>query len=219
MRLGVLGGSFDPIHLGHLLVAEEARETLACDRVLLVPAARPPHKPDRILTPYAQRLRMVELAVTGLDGLAASDLERDADHPSFTVETLRRLRSAEAGAELWLILGADSLEDIPNWREPEEIGRLAQIAVYPRPGWTGELALLADRAPLTRRWRAEGRIHLLDGPPVDLSASEIRRRAAAGRSLRFLVTEEVRRFILEQRLYRGAEAGPADAGRRSGDAG
>jgi nicotinate-nucleotide adenylyltransferase len=213
VRLGILGGTFDPIHLGHLLVAEEARETLACDRVLIVPAARPPHKPDRVLSPYAQRLRMVELAVEGLDGLCASDLERDARHPSFTVETLRRLRAEAAEAELWLILGADSLEDIPNWREPEEIGRLARLAVYPRPGWGADLAELADRVPLTRRWQAEGRIRLLAGPPIDLSASAIRARAADGRSLRFLVTDAVRRFICEHDLYRGAAgAHPAPGG-------
>jgi len=211
MRLGLFGGSFDPIHLGHLLVAEEARDALRLDRVLFVPASRPPHKPGRALTPYTDRTRMVRLALRGNPGFELAELERDAARPSYTVETLRRLRAApEPIDDLWLLLGGDSLEEIDTWREPEEIARLARLAVYPRPGWKAGFAAAASPVPShAARWAEEGRLRFLDGPPIDLSATAIRERAAAGRSLRFLVPEPVRRFIVERGLYADRAAPPA----------
>ncbi|MFN8549405.1 MAG: nicotinate-nucleotide adenylyltransferase [Candidatus Eisenbacteria bacterium] len=194
MRLGILGGTFDPIHLGHLLLAEQAREALDLDRVLLMPAARPPHKPDAPISDFADRLRMVALAAEESDGLFASDLERDAGVPSFTVATLRRLRAQEPEAELWLILGGDSLRDLPTWREPEEIVRLARIAVYPRPGEDE-----ASANPPAQLLGASA-THL-PGPRVHLASTEIRARVAAGRSIRFLVPRAVERYIEERGLY------------------
>lgn len=205
MRLGVLGGTFDPVHIGHLLAAEQAREILACDRVLLIPAGNPPHKPARVGAAYADRVRMLEIALAGIDGLAVSTLEADEGAPSYTVGTLRRLRAkAGPGVELWLLMGSDSLLELPTWREPETILDLASLGVYRRPGdpigrTSGRPPELpADLARLLagRTWR------LLPGPRVRLSSSEIRRRAARGRSLRFLVPEAVREYILVQGLYR-----------------
>jgi nicotinate-nucleotide adenylyltransferase len=202
MRAGILGGTFDPVHIGHLLLAEQAREALALDQVILVPAARPPHKPGRVLTPFDVRLEMVRLAIGEAETFAVSGIERDPARPSWTVETLRRLRAAPgAPEETWLLLGADSLEELPTWREPEEIVRMARLAVYPRPGWDAA-TLETSLSPSQREWRAAGRLVLLDGPRLALSSSEIRDRARCGRSLRFLVPEPVRAYITAHGLYR-----------------
>lgn len=202
MRAGFLGGTFDPVHLGHLLLAEQARDALALDQVILVPAARPPHKPGLVLTPFDLRLEMVRLAVEETEGFSVSGIERDPARPSWTVETLRRLLAAPgAPQEIWLLLGADSLDELPTWREPEEIVRLARLAVYPRPGWD-RATTPALLPPDQETWRAEGRLVLLDGPRLALSSSEIRERARLGRSLRFLVPEAVRSFIITHGLYR-----------------
>jgi nicotinate-nucleotide adenylyltransferase len=208
VRVGILGGSFDPIHLGHLLLAEQARESLALQRVILVPAGRPPHKPGRVLTRFDLRLEMVRLAVGEVDGFAVSEIERDPARPSWTVGTLRRLLAGPgAPAETWLLLGADSLEELPTWREPEEIVRLARLAVYPRPGWDAATAP-ASLAPVQEAWRAAGRLVLLDGPRLALSSSEIRDRVRRGCSLRFLVPESVRSFIAAHGLYRDETSAP-----------
>ena len=222
MRLGVLGGTFDPVHLGHLLVAEQAREALALDRVLLIPAARPPHKPEAPIAAFADRLRMVALARDGCDHLLASDLEADPLQPSFTVDTLRRLRAStpELG-ELWLLVGSDSIADLPGWRDPREILRLARLAVYPRPR-EGEDERSPGNGPESpdRESPEEAAsapasvlsgvpVRRLEGPRLRLSSTEIRERVRSGRSIRFLVPEAVRAYILERGLYRGgAPAGP-----------
>jgi nicotinate-nucleotide adenylyltransferase len=207
MRAGILGGTFDPVHLGHLLLAEQAREALTLDQVILVPAARPPHKPGRILTPFDLRLEMVRLAVEDTDGLTVSGIERDPARPSWTVETLRRLLAQpEAPEETWLLLGTDSLDELPTWREPEEIVRLVRLAVYPRPRWDGATSPGA-LSPAQEVWRAAGRLVLLDGPRLALSSSEIRERTRQGRSLRFLVPEPVRSFITVHGLYRDETPG------------
>ncbi len=190
MRLGVLGGTFDPIHLGHLLLAEQARESLELDRVLLVPAARPPHKADGPRTSHRHRFRMLELALEGIPGLVPSDLERDEARPSYTVETLARVRAElESNDQIFLLLGTDSLRDLPTWREPERISRLARLAVYPRPG--------EEIAPSP----SHGEVLWLDGPRLRLSATEVRARIAAGRSVRFLVPDVVREYIDRHGLY------------------
>ena len=209
MRAGILGGTFDPIHLGHLLLAEQAREALALDQVILVPAARPPHKPGRVITPFDLRIEMVRRAVGDAEGFTVSGIERDPARPSWTVETLRRLLAQPAAPEeMWLLLGADSLDELPTWREPEEIIRLARLAVYARPGWAAATPSAA-LSPAQEVWRAAGRLVLLDGPRLALSSSEIRERTRQGRSLRFLVPEPVRSFIAVHGLYRDGPPGEA----------
>ncbi|MBK8230560.1 MAG: nicotinate (nicotinamide) nucleotide adenylyltransferase [Candidatus Eisenbacteria bacterium] len=200
MRIGILGGTFDPIHLGHLMLAEQARETLSLDRVLVMPAARPPHKPEVPISAYEHRLAMVELALAGAEPLRASDFEREDDRPSFTVETLRRLTASAPEDRFVLLLGSDSLRDLPGWREPREISRLAELAVYPRPGEEESLISEGERVttggddPITAR--------LLEGPRLRLSSTEVRARVRAGRSIRFLVPPAVARYIQAHGLYR-----------------
>jgi len=192
-RIGVFGGTFDPPHLGHLVLAEWAWARLRRDRVLLVPAGAPPHKLGRRLSEPAHRLAMTRLAVRGNPALAVADLEARRAGPSFTVDTLGTLRARYPGARLFLLMGADSLADFPTWREPERIARLATlvVAARPRPG-------AARRARLPRGARV---VHL-DNPLVDISSSALRARARARRPLRYLVPDAVAAYIERQRLYR-----------------
>lgn len=189
MRIGVLGGTFDPIHVGHLWMAEAARDQLRLDLVYLVPAGRPPHKQGQPTSPYGDRLAMARLAAAGVPGLEVSELERDPEQPSFTLDTLARIAERHEGAELWLVLGGDSLRDLPTWHRPDEIVRRARLAVLPRPGIAS--GPLPDGA----------RVTFLDGPLLAVSASELRARLAGGGSVRHLVTASVRRWIERRGLY------------------
>jgi nicotinate (nicotinamide) nucleotide adenylyltransferase len=146
MRIGVFGGTFDPPHVGHLALAEWAREALRLDRVLFVPAGRPPHKGRRVLTPVAHRVAMTRLAVRGQRAFVVSALEARRNGPSFTVDTLRALRKREPGARIFLLMGADSLAEFPTWRDPAGILGFATLAVAARPGTRGRAAARA-RAP------------------------------------------------------------------------
>jgi nicotinate-nucleotide adenylyltransferase len=186
MRLGVLGGSFDPIHGGHLALAEAARDRLRLDRVLLVVAASQPLKPGGPVAPAEDRYAMVRLAVRGRPRLEASDLELGRPGPSWTVDTLREIRRRVPDAEaVFLLLGADALADFPRWREVEEIRRLARVVACPRPG---------SAAP-------RGVDELLDAATPDASSTEVRRRLAEGKSAEDLVPDDVLAYIRERGLY------------------
>jgi nicotinate-nucleotide adenylyltransferase len=198
-RLGVLGGSFDPPHVGHLWLATLAADAMALDRVLVVPAPRPPHKPGWQLSPAENRLAMASLAVADDPRLEVSTIELEREGPSYTVDTLEALRSASPDAELVLVMAADSLAGISTWRRPERLLQLAEWAVGPRPGSAPPPA-----EELARQLGGDARrIHLLDGPALDVSATEIRARVAAGRAIRYLVPRGVERYIAEHALYRG----------------
>jgi nicotinate-nucleotide adenylyltransferase len=197
----MVGGTFDPIHVGHLALARSAREQLGFERILFVPAARPPHKRSQDVSPAADRLAMVELAIAGQPGFDVSRIEIDRPGPSFTIDTTEQLIEGAAAAgrpiELTIILSAESFADLPSWHEPDRLLRLARIAVAPRPGHP---APMADR--LDRRLAAfADRIDVLDGPHLDVSASDIRRRVAAGESIAGLVPAPVAAYIEAHRLY------------------
>jgi nicotinate-nucleotide adenylyltransferase len=194
--VGILGGTFDPIHHGHLVIAEEAREALGLERVLLVPAATPPHKPGRPVTPAAHRLAMVELAIAGNPAFEASRLELDRGGTSYTVDTLLAL--SELGAsDLWFILSAEALAEFPDWRQPARILELCRLAVVPRAGHERlDAAWLAASFP-----GREDRVAFLSGPLLPISGSVVRRRAAAGRSVRYLVPDAVASYIADHALY------------------
>lgn len=197
-RIGILGGTFDPPHVGHLWLATLAADALGLDRVLLMPAARPPHKGNRPISNAADRVMMTRLATSGDALLDLSLIEMERPGPSYTVDSLEQLRRAYGSASLVLVMAADSLAEIDEWREPDRLLELAEWAVGPRPG-----SELPDRAGLRARFgAAEARIHLLDGPSLDLSSSEIRRRVAAGRSIRYLVPRAVEELISDRGLYR-----------------
>jgi nicotinate-nucleotide adenylyltransferase len=206
--LGVLGGTFDPIHIAHLAVAEEAREALGLERVLFIPAGIPPHKRTRAITPGEDRLAMLELAIADNPAFAASRIELDRDGPSYTVDTLEALRDERLAAgdppDLVLIVSAEAFADFAGWREPLRILELAVVAVAPRDGF-------ADATPeaVSRDFPGlEDRVVLLDGPRLRLSASDLRARAAAGRSLRYLVPDAVAAHIEDHALYRDPRRTP-----------
>lgn len=194
----MFGGTFDPIHIGHLHLAEWAREQLALDRVLFVPAAQPPHKLGFAVTEARQRLDMVGLAIAGNPAFDIATLEIDRAGVSFTADTLRELATSFPHDEWHLLIGADSLAEFPTWREPEEILRLAKLIIIPRHG---------SAIPPREQWAtpllaAAERVYLLDAPLLDISSRLLRRRVSEGKSIRYLVPAGVAAYINAQRLYR-----------------
>ena len=198
-KVGILGGTFDPPHIGHLWLATLAADNLGLGHVLLMPAARPPHKGRRPISNAADRVMMTRLAIGGDPGLDLSLVEMERPGPSYTVDSLVQLR-ADLGREvgLVLIMAADSFAEIDAWREPDRLLELAEWAVGPRPGTP-----LPTREALRERFgEAAARIHLLEGPSLDVSSSEIRARVAAGRPIRYLVPRAVEELITARGLYR-----------------
>jgi nicotinate-nucleotide adenylyltransferase len=189
VSLGILGGTFDPIHLAHLRIAEEVREALALERVLFVPAADPPWK--RAAAPFADRLEMVRIAVAGNPGFEASDLEGGRPGPSYTVETLEELRSRLPDERLWFIVGADAFAEVERWHHAQRLFELAAFAVVERPGSEAALTGVPPGAEV-RRVRV---------PLLDVSASDLRRRVARGASLRYLAPDAVIDYIEKHHLY------------------
>jgi nicotinate-nucleotide adenylyltransferase len=188
--LGIFGGTFDPIHVGHLVTAVNVRHSLELDRVLLVVAHDPWQKAGTVSTAAADRLAMVEAAVVDVPGLEASDLELRRGDQSYTADTLATLRSQHPDAELHLILGSDAAAGLPTWERAEEVQRLATLVVVARPGSEG----LLPPAGWTHR--------VLEVPRLDVSSTDLRARFADGRPLDYLVTAPVQRLIRERGLYR-----------------
>ena len=194
---GVFGGTFDPIHLAHLAVAEAARDAFGLLRVLFIPAAQPPHKPGRDISPVEDRLAMVEAAVEGNPAFEISRLEIERSGPSYTVDTLTALCEAAPGDRLALILSAESYSEFGSWHEPRRILDLAALVVAPRVGYAdADPDLIARQFP-----EARATVAFMDGPRIRLSASEIRQRAADGRSVRYLVPDAVAAYIGDHDLY------------------
>lgn len=190
-RIGVLGGTFDPPHIGHLIVASEALWQLSLDVVRLVPARTPPHKPEGGHSAPDRRAAWLEAAVAGTPGLEVSRVELDRDGPSYTADTLEAMAAAEPGAALWFILGADQLAGLPGWHEPDRILAAARLAVVPREGH--DVRALAEEV-------APGRADLLDVPAIGVSSSMVRARLAAGLPVRFLVPPEVEKSLRREGL-------------------
>jgi len=199
--IGVMGGAFDPIHVGHLAIAEEAREVLGIEEVLFIPTGSPPHRATAVAS-AEERLAMTAAAIAGNPRFTLSRIEVDRPGPSFTLETLRQL-AAEAEAagrepDLVLILSAETFHDLPKWHEPRRILELARVAVAPRVGHpTPDREWVASRLP-----GLEHRVTYLEGPRLGVSSTMIRARRAAGRSIRYLVPAPVVAYIEEHRLYR-----------------
>jgi nicotinate-nucleotide adenylyltransferase len=186
MRLGILGGSFDPIHHGHLILARAAREELGLDRVIFLPANMSPHKTETKPSTGQDRLVMVQQAIAGEDGFAASDIELLRPPPSYTVETLRELKARQPDDEFVLLIGADNVAKFDTWREPDEIRQHAQVVVLDR----AHHKIPSDWMVIRRH--------------VDISSTDIRARVAAGLSIRYLTTDAVCGYILQKGLYRNA---------------
>jgi len=200
--VGVFGGSFNPIHFGHLLLADDICEALGLDRVLFVPAAQPPHKPASELAAVEHRYRMTALAVHEHPRFAVSDIELRRSGPSYTVDTLSALASE---GELFLLIGSETFLDLLSWREPRQVARLARLVVVPRTG-----ADFDSDAPAAQKVLAElglGAFGAPDGPilhraaSLPISGSDLRRRAREGRSLAYRMPEAVAAYIRAHGLY------------------
>jgi len=191
MKLGIFGGTFDPVHHGHLIVAEAVRESVGLDRILFVPTLISPHKQDADATPATQRLAMLREAVKPNPFFEVLDIEIERGGVSYTVDTLRALGQSNPGDALYLLIGADNLREFGTWREPSEILKLGTLVVMDRPGFPagGEEPVLPAR---TIRCRV---------PAIDISGTEIRRRVKEGLPISFLVPPPVARFIGRHRLY------------------
>ena len=192
MRLGLYGGTFDPIHLGHLILAEACREACGLDRVWFVVAGAPPHKPGG-RTDVAHRLEMARLAVAGHPSFEVSEIETRRPGPHYSVETLEAVAGERPGDELFFLIGADSLVDLPHWREPETILRLAGLVVANRPGFEPPpLDAPPDAKPIQR----------VTIPPIGIASKEVRRLLLEGRSIRYQVPRAVEAYIDAHGLYR-----------------
>lgn len=198
MRLGIYGGTFDPVHYAHLLLAEQCREQLALDQVWFLPAAAPPHKSGVNISPAKDRLEMLRLATAGHGAFAVHDREIRRGGTSYTVDTLAELVEEDPRRELFLLMGADSFADLPTWREPERILQLATIAAVNRGRGAPDLGPVVARLGAAAR----NRIRVLEMPPVGISASDLRARVGAGKSIRYLIPRAAEQYITEHGLYR-----------------
>jgi len=188
VRYGILGGSFDPIHRGHVAAAEAVRARRGLDKVFVIPAADPPHK-ERCVAPFADRVAMARLAVAGRPGLEVLDLEGDRPGPSYTIDTVHALQATWPGAAFELLVGTDMLLDLPNWHRSAELQAEVEVVAFARPG----LPRPEDAVPCV--W--------VEIPPVVASATEVRRRLAAGEDAAELLDPAVFTFIRRKGLYGG----------------
>jgi nicotinate-nucleotide adenylyltransferase len=196
LRIGILGGTLDPVHHGHLFAAEEVRATYGLDRVLFIPCGHAPHKDERQITPAEHRYEMCALATASNPGFATSRLEIDRPGPSYTIDTLRELRVIHgADTELFFIIGADALLEIDTWHLPDAVLAEARCVAVPRPG--SELSGL----PSVIGVRRAARVEVMDLPGLDISATDIRCRAREGRPIRYLTPDPVVAYIGENGLY------------------
>ncbi|MGN1023427.1 MAG: nicotinate-nucleotide adenylyltransferase [Lachnospiraceae bacterium] len=200
MKTGILGGTFDPIHLGHLILAEEALDAAGLDRVLLVPTGCSYFKEDQKVTDAMTRYRMTCLAAEGTDHFLVTDLETKRSGNSYTADTLRQIHAAHPEDELYFIAGADTLVMMSLWKNPEVIFSLATILVAARGDEVNAADLLAEKKELEQRFGA--RIRLFTSRNIEISSTQIRERVAAGRSIHFLVPEKVEQYIRDHGLYR-----------------
>lgn len=195
MRLGLYGGTFDPIHLGHLILAESCREALALDQVWLIVTATPPHKQQE-RTSIADRLEMARIAIAGNAAFTVSEIEARSEGPHYSYETVERLADERPGDELFFLIGADSLRDLPSWRHPERLAARATIAVVNRPGIAIDPGALPHLGPDAKPFQ------IVDSPLIDIASTDLRRAVRENRSIRYRVPRGVEAYITAQGLYR-----------------
>ncbi len=213
MKTGILGGTFDPIHFGHLRIAEEAREHLELDRVLFLVANVPPHKTGQVASPFATRLALVEAAVADHAGFEACAFEADHPGPNYSVDTLARLRRAHPDDSFYFIIGSDSFRDLPSWKNYQELFSLTHLVVVGRPGLdirrpdqglpvAAQKQFCYSGSPEKWRHKSGNWLYFLHGTGLDISSTRLRALTAEQRSIRYLVPEPVRKLIEQRGLYR-----------------
>ena len=199
MRIGLFGGTFDPIHLGHLILAERCREEAGLEEVWFLPSYVPPHKTERTITRFEQRCEMVALATAGQPAFRVERIEKELPPPSFTSETLAELRARHPEHEFSLVIGGDSLREFPTWHNPRKVLDLARLVAVPRAGTS---AVTAGELAAKLELPAEGvRLLLVECPAIDIASREIRARVKEGKSIRFLVPRSIEEYIRERKLY------------------
>lgn len=196
-RVGILGGTFDPIHIGHLHIAQCARHDLHLEEVIYMPAGAPPHKPDQPVTGGAVRLEMINAAIEGIEGLGSSDIDLQGEVPSYTSVLLEKYLAHHPYTDLWFIIGSDSLHEFHTWRRPSDILKRARLAVAERPGWP--ISQMAETSELPNLQES---VDAFSNVPIDLSATTIRERLRQGRPVDWLVPPQVLSIIQETGAYR-----------------
>jgi nicotinate-nucleotide adenylyltransferase len=204
-RIGVFGGTFDPPHLGHLIVASELRYALSLDRVLFLPAGRPPHPEGQIVSADEHRLTMLHLALADAPEFAISTVDLERVGPSYTADTLVLLQERLGPARLFFLMGEDSLRDLPTWHEPNLVASRAELGVARRPGVVVDVTAVFTAVPAAR-----DRVHVVDVPEIGISSREIRSRVAQGRPIRFHVPRSVEAYIDRHGLYVAPSSEPPD---------
>ena len=201
MKIGILGGTFDPPHNGHLMLADAALHQLRLAQIIFMPATQPPHKLDEPVSPLDARVAMLERALRGKSAFVISMLEAERAGPSYTVDTLRQLhRNLPPRSQIFFIMGMDSLQNFPTWHQPQEIVKLCKLAVLKRPGYYADLDALEEKIPGVKR-----AVHFVNAPEINISASDIRARAARGGPIEELVPRAVAEYIFKHHLYQGRE--------------
>ena len=195
-RIGVFGGTFDPVHNGHLSIANALRTALDLERIVWVPAGRPPHKTGQIVSSDGDRLAMLDLALAGSAASEISTIDIDRSGPSYTADTLEILAERFRPARLFFLMGEDSLRDLPTWHEPDRLLRIAELAVAARPEVDADLESVARHVPAV-----QGRVHLVPTEEIAISSSEIRRRVRDHQSIAGLVPAAVEAYIRDHGLY------------------
>lgn len=195
-RAGLLGGTFDPVHIGHLILAETARDLLALDHVYFVPAADPPHKQGLVTAQVHDRLAMLRLAIDDNPQFSISSVDLDRPGPHYTVDMVQILQRQLAGVELWFLMGLDSLIDLPTWHDPDRLRHLVRLAAATRPGYEVDWTPLEAVMP-----GLSHEVTLLPMPGVSIASHNLRQRLQQGRSVRYMVPEAVRQYIRGHELY------------------
>lgn len=199
MKIGVFGGTFDPVHVGHLILAEQCRADAGLDEVWFLPSYAPPHKQDRPVTRFELRCDMLALAITGQPAFRVEPLEKELPPPSYTARTLAELKERHPEHTFALIVGGDSVHDLPGWYEPAKVLERAELVAVPRPGV--ELPTAAELAAKVGVPADAVRLRVIDCPLIDLASRDIRQRVGEGKSIRYLVPRSVEEYVRERKLY------------------
>jgi nicotinate-nucleotide adenylyltransferase len=201
MRIGVFGGAFDPVHYGHLILAEQCREQARLDQVWFIPAARHPFKAETTAAPFDRRVEMIHLAIAGHAAFRVDEIEKHRPGLSYTADTLDELHTLHPDNELFLLVGSDTLAELPTWHAPERIVRAAPFVVMQRPG-SAVPTVESLRAGIGLSADESLRMQLVEVPLIDLSSRDIRRRVVEGRTIRYMLPRAVEVYIAEKKLYR-----------------
>jgi len=205
MRIGIFGGTFDPVHLGHLVLAEQCREQGHLDQVWFVPANQPPNKLEQKLTRFEQRCEMLQLAIAGNPVFRIETLEKEREGPSYTVDTLQVLHQRYPGNDYWYLMGSDTLLDLPNWYHPERLVTLAGLMVRTRPG-SAVLGVEELKKKIHLSAKEPIRMAVIESPMLEISSSDLRKRVSEGKSLRYMVPRSVEAYIESKKLYQNPKS-------------